>query len=321
MIMETVIQKPKTTPKDFFLNLAAIATLYVSVVSILNLLFEVINRVFPDPLQMYTDPYSSTIRWTIASLVIVFPLHILFSWILNRDIEKNPEKRELLVRKWLTFLTIFIASVIIAVDLIVLINTFLGGEITTRFILKVFVVLAVIGSIFGYYMSDIHGKFSQTKSRRYFVWGSALFVLASVIIGFIVMGSPQTQRLVRLDDQRVQALSSIQWQIVNYWQQKEKLPETLNQLQDPISGFVIPSDPVTGEMYGYQATGKNSFKLCSTFGASNKNSGVGASMPRTAPVPIKGYGNGIDENWQHDTGNVCFDRTIDPYLYPPLKKK
>lgn len=314
-------QKLKTTPKDFFLNLGAIATLYVSVISILNLLFEVINRAFPDPLQMYIDPYSSAIRWTIASLFIIFPLYILFSWILNRDIEKNPEKRELSVRKWLIFLTLFVASVVIAVDLIVLINTFLGGEITTRFILKVLVVLVVVGTIFGYYLSDIHGKFTEGIARKYFVWGASLFVIASIIVGFIVMGSPQTQRLLRLDDQRVQALGSIQWQIVNYWQQKEKLPETLDQLHDPIGGFIVPTDPVSGEAYGYETTGKNSFKLCATFGASNQNVETSNTVPRVAPVPTKGYVNGIDENWQHSVGKACFDRTIDPELYPSLKKK
>ncbi len=318
--METT-QKPKTTPKDFFLNLGAIVALYVSVISILNLLFEVINRAFPDPLQMYVDPYSSTIRWTIASLFIIFPLYILFSWILNRDIEKIPEKRELSVRKWLIFLTLFVASAVIAVDLIVLINTFLGGEITARFILKVLAVLVVVGVIFGYYLSDVHGKFTGGMGRKYFTWGSALFVVASIIVGFMVMGSPATQRLVRLDDQRVQALSSIQWQIVNYWQQKEKLPETLDQLHDPIGGFIVPTDPVTGESYGYETTGKNLFKLCATFGASNQNVETSNTMPRIAPVPTKGYGNGIDENWQHGIGKVCFDRTIDPELYPSLKKR
>ena len=319
--METTIQKPKTTPKDFFLNLGAIVALYVSVISILNLLFEVINRTFPDPLQMYIDPYSSSIRWTIASLFIIFPLYVLFSWILNRDIEKNPEQRELSVCKWLVFLTLFVASAVIAVDLIVLINTFLGGEITTRFILKVLAVLVVVGAIFGYYLSDVHGKLTGGMARKYFAGSSSLFVIASIIVGFIVMGSPQTQRLMRLDDQRVQALSSVQWQIVNYWQQKERLPETLDQLRDPISGFIVPVDPVTGAAYEYKTTGNNTFKLCATFGASNQGSQVSYEASRPIPVPVKGYGNGIDENWQHGVGEACFDRTIDPELYPSLKKK
>ncbi len=319
--METPTQKPKTSPKDFFINLGAIVALYVSVISILNLLFEVINRAFPDPLQPYIDPYSGAIRWTIASLIIIFPLYLWLSRLLNRDTEKNPEKRELSVRKWLIYLTLFVAGIAIAIDLIVLINTFLGGEITTRFVFKVVAVLVVLGAIFGYYLFDIRGKFMNGMGRKYFAWGSGLLVLASIVVGFIVMGSPQTQRLFRLDDQRVQALSSIQWQIVNYWQQKEKLPERLDQLRDPIGGFVVPGDPVTGEAYGYETTGKNSFKLCATFGASNQNIELTTTVLRVAPVPIKGYGNGIDENWQHGVGKVCFDRTIDPELYPSLKKK
>lgn len=313
--METTIQRPRTTPKDFFLNLGVIAALYVSVVSVINLLFEVINRSFPDPLQMYVDPYSSAIRWTIASLFIIFPLYILFSWILNRDMVRNPEKRDLSVRKWLIFLTLFVAGVVIAVDLIVLINTFLGGEITTRFILKVVTVLAVVGAIFGYYLSDIHGKLTSGMGRTYFAWGSGIFVIASIVIGFIVMGSPTTQRLLRLDETRINHLSQIQSQIVNYWQQKEKLPGTLDDLKDPISGFVPPVDPVTGASYEYASTGKLSFDLCATFDLASLEGG--ASVPKE--VYYNGYGNVMNENWQHEKGRSCFSRTIDPELYPPLK--
>lgn len=312
--METT-QKPKTTPKDFFLNLGVIAALYVSVASVINLLFEVINRSFPDPLQMYVDPYSSAIRWTIASLFIIFPLYILFSWILHRDMTRNPEKRELSVRKWLIFLTLFVAGVVIAVDLIVLINTFLGGEITTRFILKVIAVLAVVGAIFGYYLSDIHGKLASGMGRTYFAWGSGIFVIASIVVGFIVMGSPQTQRLLRLDETRINHLSQIQSQVVNYWQQKEKLPGTLDELKDPISAFVLWVDPVTGASYEYVPTGKLSFDLCATFDLASLERG--ASVPKE--VYYNGYGNVMNENWQHEKGRFCFSRTIDPELYPPTK--
>ena len=45
--METTIQKPKTTPKDFFLNLGAIAILYFLVINLIQLVFQAIDFAFP----------------------------------------------------------------------------------------------------------------------------------------------------------------------------------------------------------------------------------------------------------------------------------
>lgn len=319
--METTSQKPKTSPKDFFINLGVVAALYMGVVSVLNLLFDVINRVSPDPLSPYVDPYAGTIKWTIASLLIVFPVYLLLSRILNTDIERNPEKRELAVRKWLVYLTLFVAGVAIAIDLIVLINTFLGGEITTRFLLKVFTVAIVLGVIFSYYLSDIKGKFMNSSGRKYFAWGASLFIVLSIAVGFFVMGSPQTQRLIRFDETRVGNLQMIQSQIVTYWQQKEVLPKNLDELKDPIGGFVIPTDPATGVSYEYVATGKLSFQLCAEF--SRDTAATQASKAIRAPAYLYGdyVGDASNENWQHGVGRVCFDRTIDPERYPPLKKR
>jgi hypothetical protein len=44
------------------------------------------------------------------------------------------------------------------------------------------------------------------------------------------MGSPNSQRLFRLDQKRIVDLQNIQYQVINYWQQKEKLPEEFKAL-------------------------------------------------------------------------------------------
>ncbi len=69
--------KIKTTAKDFFVYVAAIAILYTSVGSLVNLLFNAINYRFPDVLTdsaMYYDPYSATMRFSLAVLMILFPV-------------------------------------------------------------------------------------------------------------------------------------------------------------------------------------------------------------------------------------------------------
>lgn len=151
----------KTSPKDIFLHLLAIITLYVAAGSLITLLFQYVNIFFPDPLF---DPISnryilqsaySTIRWTISTLIIVFPVYILTSWFLNKGYIANPSKRNLRIRKWLIYFTLFIAAIIIIGDLVTLIYNLLGGELSIRFFFKILAVLLISGSVFSFYFWDV----------------------------------------------------------------------------------------------------------------------------------------------------------------------
>src|SRR3989344_7189970 len=134
--------KPRITPRSFFLQLAAVGAFYISAVSFITLLFQYVDVLFPDQLNSYYyDPYSAGIRWAIAALIVIFPLYIWLQRTINNDLEREPEETSGL-RKWLTYFTLFIAGITIVVDLICLITLFLGGQITTRFVLKALVVLA-----------------------------------------------------------------------------------------------------------------------------------------------------------------------------------
>ena len=322
----TPMNTNKMTPKDFFMHVGIIITLYVSSVSLITLLFQIINIAYPDNLYGYSDPYSFGIRWAIASLIIIFPIFVFLSWLVAKECATNPEKRMLGIRRWLTFLTLFIAGATVITNLIVLLNSFLGGEISTRFILKVVAVLVVSGLVFAYYLWDLrHKDTSGTQSPqgtqngaatiigpKMFGIAASILVLASVVSGFVVMGSPFTQRQMRLDDERVGGLQTIQWQIVNFWQQKGTLPSSLADLNDPISGFVAPTDPGTSEQYVYKKISNLDFELCATFDLESRANQKDMSYA----YPAMEFGQ---DNWQHSAGLVCFDRKIDPELYPVTK--
>lgn len=311
------MDRPKVTPKDFFLWAGAMVALYGSVISFIALLFEYINNQFPDPLDYYVDPYSGGIRFAMASLIVLVPVTILLMRFIRKDIAREPSKNELWVRRWALVLTVFVAGAAVVGDLITLINFFLGGDLTTRFVLKVIVLLVVAGAVFFHFLADLRGYWSSNPDRAKMVgFAAGIVVLIAIVSGFFILGSPAEVRLVRLDAQKVSDLQSIQWQVVNYWQQKEKLPASLDELKDPLSGSIIPVDPQSGESYTYEVTGARSFKLCATF---NKE-GVGDPyIPR--PVTMEKPAGGIGEDsWQHGAGEVCFDRTIDPERYPPYNK-
>ncbi|MDO8564405.1 MAG: DUF5671 domain-containing protein [bacterium] len=308
--------KPKLTPKDFFLYAGALITLYWSAGALIALLFTTIDRAFYDQLSGYVDPYSGGIRFAIASLIVVFPISLFLFYYIKREILRAPEKLLLPLRRWLYALTIFVTSAALLGDLIALINQFLGGELTTRFVLKAISIFVVAGFIFWYCLLEIRTKPGEVAGiRKGFLAAAIILVLASIVYGFAVMGSPSAIRKLRFDERRVSDLQSIQWQIVNYWQQKVRFPKSLSDLNDPISGYIVPNDPRTKAPYEFRLGEGYAFELCANFELASSANQQGPSYP----YPVM---NGKDSNdtWQHEAGRTCFERVLDPERYPPLPK-
>jgi hypothetical protein len=313
--MGNEIQIKRNTPRDLFLHLLAVVTLYWSAISFVTLIWQFINKFFPDVLKdMYLGDKLDLIRFSVSALIIVFPIFLLVSWYLNKIYRREAVVRESKIRKWLIYLTLFIASLVIIGDLVGTINTLLTGEITVRFILKALSVILVAGIIFGYYLDDVR-RDTPTKLARYFAWGTGVLVLAVIICAFFMVGSPATARLVQFDQQKVSDLTGVQWEIVRYWQSKQVMPAILSDLNDKISGYTVPNDPQSNISYEYIVTSTTipSFELCAVF---NKPSYANGSKT-SYPYPV---GSGISQNWDHSAGRVCFERTIDKQLYPPLNK-
>lgn len=309
----------KNLPRDTFLYLLAIITLVVVAVGFGMAVFSYIDFYFPDPATDYyrtQSSYESPIRQAMAMLIVVFPVFLWVSRFLRKDVETHPEKKELKIRKWLLSLTLFAAALIIIGDLVTVINNFLRGELTTRFVLKALTMFFISGSVFYYYLAQLRDK--KVKLVSAFSWLIIAVVIAAILWGFAVIGSPFQQREKRFDERRVNDLSIIQSQIINYWQRKESLPKELKDLEDPISGFFVPRDPQTGIDYEYVVDGGKEvkFKLCAVF----NNSNLGKLDDTVKTRPVLPGGEYYPDSWQHDSGRQCFDRKIDPELYPQLNK-
>ncbi len=318
--------KPTVTPKDFFLWLGSMAALYVLIFSFINLFFEYIDYAFPDAFSYAPTAYSGAMPFDMASLIVLFPVFLILMRIIRDDTLKNPEKRELSIRHWVTVITIFFAGAAAAVDLIVLISNFLGGDVTLAFLLKVAVVFLVAGGAFLHNLAYLRGYWeSHRKEVNAVGWASGAAVVCALTAGFLIMGSPWDVRLYRFDDQKVSDLQSIQWQILDYWQAQGALPSALSDLNDSLSNFTIPADPQTGAAYEYQALKNNSFELCAAFNAQTQSNSpyAGASAP-SLPVPAQpagaASGKSLSDTWVHGAGRYCFLRTIDPARYPVIKK-
>ncbi len=307
------MDKPKATPKDFFLWAGAMLSLWGGVVAFLALIFDYINYAFPDALNYYySDPYQSGISYEMASLIVLGPVFLILMRVIRRDIAKDPTRSEVWVRRWALVLTLFIAGATMVIDLIVLLTTFLSGEeLSVRFLLKVALVLLVAAAGFMHFTADLWGYWKQNPHLvRWVNYSTGLLVVLTIISGFFIVGTPQQARLYRFDTQKVSDLQGLQEQVISFYQQKQKLPVNLSELNNPLSYYQVPMDPQSGASYSYVATGALTFRLCATFNDQSRSDG----SARPEPVYPGSMNNSA---WFHGVGAQCFDRTIDPELYPP----
>ena len=147
--------RPQVSARDAFMYLVMFGMLYLTAYHFGLLLFQFINLGFPDPL----DPMSGQqqfagqrIRSATATLLVAFPVFLFTAWRIGQGLVRDPSQRTSAVRKWLTYLTLFVAACVIVGDLIALLNGLLSGELSVRLALKVLTVGGIAGSIFGYYL-------------------------------------------------------------------------------------------------------------------------------------------------------------------------
>lgn len=305
-----------TAPQDVFLYLLNILTFYLSVIGFIMLYIQYISALFPDPLNFYYTAIANGVRVATSMFVVAVPVFILTSWLLAKDLKVNPEKREARLRKWLTYLTLFVSAVTIIVNLIIFVYNFMSGELTIQFFLKILTVLLVALGVFGYYIWELKRKDNGTsRIPKILAWVISAVVVVSIIIGFFIVGTPQEQRARRFDEQRVSDLQVLQNQIVSYWVQKQVLPSDLNMLQDSISGFLVPTDPDSAESYEYTILNPLSFELCAVFKTSTKDFSAAYKGSRSLYIEPMYYGSSFQQNWDHEAQRTCFERTIDPEIY------
>ncbi len=302
----------KSTPKDVFLHLFGIVTFYLSIVSFINLYIQYIDFLYPDTLNLFYTNITNSVKIFTSMLIIAWPFYLLTAWILAKDVKANKEKKEIKIRKWLLYLTLFISAVTIIVDLITFVYHLLDGDLSIKFFLKVLVVLVVAGLVFSYYLWDLKKEETNKKLNLIFAYLTAALVILSVALGFFIIGTPAKQRAYHADEQRIQNLQIIQDRVVNYWQLKQALPENLNLLEDSISGFKVPTDPDTQATYEYKITGDLAFELCADFKTVSTNQNASLKAASYAE-----FGGDFQQNWDHQAERTCFSRTIDPELYKP----
>ena len=292
----------KTSAKDFFMNLGAIVALYTTVVSLLNLLFTIINNTYPQITNGYNYYGSQSISMPVATLIIFFPIFILLMWLMEKNYKVEPEKKHLGIRRWLTYITLFIAGLTLAGDLVTVLYYFIDGqELTVGFLLKILSVFVVILTVFLYYISDIREKL-LFRSRKIWALVSLIIIIASIVWGFVVLGSPWTRRQINYDMEKITALQNISSSVQGYYNNEGKLPQTVSDIISfsGASDYLNFTDGQTGKKYEYIKIGNTTFSVCADF--NKKSTQENLTQPYDVP--------GIVNLTTHPAGHYCFNEVV-----------
>ncbi|HEY8794203.1 MAG TPA: DUF5671 domain-containing protein [Gemmatimonadaceae bacterium] len=143
--------------RELFLYLVFFTALYISVWNFGELLFEFIDRAFPDVTQgRYGGGFSlEDVRWNVSSLIVAFPVLLWTGHHIGKRLALNPAGRLSPVRRYCTYITLFIAVAVLIGDATTLIYNLLGGELTVRFLLKALVVAGIAGSALFHFLRDL----------------------------------------------------------------------------------------------------------------------------------------------------------------------
>ncbi len=291
-----------TRPREAFLYVVMFMALFVSAFTLGAVLFRLIDLALPDPAGLPLEVIRELLRLSVSALVVASPVFAFVNRVIGRGVEAQPSSRASRIRLQLTYLTLFVASCVLVGAVTALVYSFLGGELTARFVLKSLTVTAIAGGAFGYYLRDLReaerdpGEARAPRRRDPLPALGAGAVAVAVVAGLVALGSPTGQRRERLDARRARDLDAISQAVDRYEATRERLPATLDELQRGSDVLVAITDPVTREPYGYEAGDGTAYELCATF----ERATTERELRRGRPFS------------RHEAGRHCFPLRAEP---------
>src|SRR6056297_3280071 len=177
----------------FFYLLSLVALLFMAL-STGMVLFQIINKLIPETSGFYSGSYSSgAMKFGISALVVSIPIFYVLTARIHKNLYQGKLSVDSAIRRWLTYLILFVSSVVMIVWVIITINSFLDGELTLKFALKFLSVLAIAGTIFGFYFYDIKRDNVQGIKDpviKSFFGGTLALVVIIFASGLFIMESP-----------------------------------------------------------------------------------------------------------------------------------
>ncbi|MEI6352818.1 MAG: DUF5671 domain-containing protein [Candidatus Nomurabacteria bacterium] len=288
IVKKNIKSKPEleniSTGKDVLFHFGMFIMLTLSISTFLIMLFDTIDRIYPDLFGYnyygYDSGMPSEQAMMIATLVIVFPLFLVFAFLISKELKKNPLKIDLPIRKAVIY-TLLVSSVVsIIATLICTIYNWLLGSTTNSFLLKAVVIVLMSVILFFYFYYSLKRDYAkETYIPRIISLLSLVLVVSGIIWSVNVFGTPTEIRNQKLDSQKLQDINNIKSNIEYSVRQNKALPGSLQDMVNVDRQSLM--DKETGEYYVYNpgnlinntSSSNFSYNICMTFHTSSDKMG------------------------------------------------
>jgi hypothetical protein len=303
-------RKAHLSAREAFLHLLLFATLYTAAFNTGAILFHLIERVLPDRAMtpVVIDPRLEGLRWAVASLLIALPVFLYTGRLITAAMIDEPEQRTSGVRRWLTYLTLFVATMVLIGDFVAVVRGLLSGELVPRFLLKALVVGGIAGVIFYHHLGDLRREETETPGPGRGGWLARAGVAAmalTAIAGLLVAGTPNRARVRQGDMLRIEALQRLSFRLDAYRTREGHWPGSLPELSASDAGAgerLEIVDPLTRAPFEYAIVDSTHVRVCARF----------------AGADSLGPGNLVSEYWTHPAGSHCYVFTASRPV-PPVR--
>ncbi len=289
----------------FFYMLSLVALIFMALSSGM-IIFQIINKNIIDALEQFRGRYSpDQLKFAISALVISAPIFYVTARQIYKNLFSGVLRHDSGVRKWLTYLILFASSVVMLGWLIAVVNSFLDGELTMKFVLKAITAIGIAAGIFTFYLYDIRREEVADKKDKMigiYFYGSLAVVIAVFIASLFFVESPTETRNRKLDNTILASFENINGAIETYYNDNNQIPASLDEIKAEFS-YITQSDledPMTRKEFEYKAGGGDTYELCAIFRTSNKEDEDNRD-------------NLYNERWPHDAGEQCLKQKVRKY--------
>ncbi|MBU4082656.1 hypothetical protein KKB98_01765 [Patescibacteria group bacterium] len=279
----------------FFYMLSLVSLIFMSLATGM-IVFQIINKKIVDVIQSRGQFSSDQLKFAISALIVSAPIFYITARQIFKNLFSGALDKDSQIRKWLTYFILLISSVVMTGWLIAVVNAFLDGELTLKFILKALTAIGIAAIVFTFYLYDIKREnvmgAKDNVIRAYF-YGSLAIVIAVFASSLFIVESPTATRDRKKDNEVLSKLQSLDNSIRNYYLENEKLPVDFGEL---MAEFNYLGDKDFKELE-YVVKEEKTFELCANFRISNEDE---------SDISHDIYG----KEWRHDAGRQCFERKI-----------
>jgi hypothetical protein len=138
--------------RDAFYYLLNFITLGFWTVALGQIWYTLIERRFPDALDSTYTGGMDGITGQLAIVIVTFPAFLAVHFLIRAQLRRRPDLYYSPVRRWLTYIALVFAAIVLVMDAVWFVTSFLQGQLSVRFWLDSLVLAVLGGGVFLYYL-------------------------------------------------------------------------------------------------------------------------------------------------------------------------